>query len=245
MIRKAFAGIQFPNYRHEGIRFFNSARPSSGLAAGQSIEEGLLEELHKSQIVIWMATPSSIEKSFFMAWELGVALALKKSVLPCVALGLTSDKLPLWQSGKLAPDISDVDALIELIKDIGKALGLEPADAEKNVEEVIKNASKYEYLKLFRSRAVLDVLSIRSTGERLILENRSDHDLSVINYGEKLNEAYTGLRSITNLKPKQRRIIEVSTNVLRQQNDMQIIRVEWMDIKHGRCHQELKVEKID
>lgn len=157
------------------VEVFNSTRASSGLAAGEPIDGGILGRIRQSKVMIWLATPRSVENSFWMAWELGVASAADVTIIPCTCLGLSPHRLPLLQGGRNAPDLGDEDQLRALLVSLKGILGLQTEHAAEALNSNLASGSRSRLWGLNGD----GVISLRRLGDRLLVANQSDDDIFI------------------------------------------------------------------
>ncbi len=164
VLRSAFPGQ---------VKIFNTSRATSGLAAGQSIDAGILKAVANSGVMIWLASPTSIVKSFWMAWELGIASAKSVPLIPARCLGVRPDQLPLLQGGRFSPDLGERGDLLDTLESVKGILGLTDDKISETIDSLESPRNP------FWGQQAKDVIALRAIGSRLLIENRTGEVLKV------------------------------------------------------------------
>ncbi|ADB50687.1 hypothetical protein Cwoe_2262 [Conexibacter woesei DSM 14684] len=192
------------------VEVFNTSRAASGLAAGDSIDATILDNVRDAAAVVWLATPAAVRRSFWMAWELGVATAFGRFVIPVRCLGLSTTSLPLLQGGRYAPDIGERDGMQTLLTTLRTKLDLQENRIAETLTTVFDRASEPNPL-----WGTLDEgsLQVRMLGHRLLVENRSGSDLTIIDATTADSTGRDGAldavwRPLRQLAARERRIID-------------------------------------
>ena len=199
ILRSAFPGE---------LSVFNTSQTASGLAAGESINQGVLDHIRGAKVMIWLASPESVAKSFWMAWELGAATAAGTPVVPACCLGLRPVDLPLLQSGRMAPDIGTREGLNQLLLTLRSTLQPATNQIAEALDLVFADDRTPSPL---WGEVAEDRIEVTRLGGRLLVENKSDETLavhSVEGAGIDASDARRLLRSIKNLRATERAIVE-------------------------------------
>ena len=167
-LRDAFPGA---------VTVFNTSRAASGLAAGAAIDADVMKSLREADLLIWLASPRSVRKSFWMAWELGAATAMHKLVIPARCYGLRPDDLPLLQGGRMAPDLGDRRGMQVLLTTIRDHLHLSEERIAEVLDALFEGQSPSSLWGVERSQDI----SILLLGERVLIENHSAEDIQFLN----------------------------------------------------------------
>ena len=232
VIRESFPGL---------VDVFNTSRQSSGLAAGQSIDQGILDSIRQCSVVVWLATPMSVRHSFWMAWELGVATALEKPVVPVRCLGLEPNELPLLQGGKIAPDIGEKEGFISLLQSIKAKCRLQDDSIAKTVNGIF---GENEHNNAFWGSEDPYVLTMTMLGERLLVENHSNDNLelmkAVLREGNDPQLVPLVPRNLAHLAALERRIIHLPPTT--QLKPGVQIYLEWRVKDKGRFYATIQVQ---
>ncbi|MFC6016470.1 hypothetical protein ACFP2T_09690 [Plantactinospora solaniradicis] len=154
------------------VRSFNTSRAARGLAAGVRIDEGLLEGLQSSDLFLSLWTPGAVARPAWMSWELGVAAAMRATVLVGRALGVDVGQLPLGLGARFANDLGDEDSLVRLVEDISAIL-----DVDSDTARVREHFSGPRH-SVFRARhSSAPKLSISVHRKYFLIENVSTTEL--------------------------------------------------------------------
>ena len=211
------------------IEVFHTGRAAVGLAAGQPIDTGILSKIRDTQAFIWLATPSSVSASFWMAWELGVASAIEgQPIIPVRCLGLQPGQLPLLQGGRNAPDlglIDDLRAFLQTIRDLLQFRDHNIAEATASWQ-----IGRSPFWGSRRDRA----FSLRVLGARLLIENRTPHRVRLLSVQSQDGNGGQAavLRQSIALDANERRILEsMDIDALEPHS---IIYLEWEAEDAGR-----------
>ncbi|MDR1443083.1 MAG: hypothetical protein LBJ02_12035 [Bifidobacteriaceae bacterium] len=207
----------------QAIDVFNSTRASSGLAAGEPIDQGILARIESAAAMIWLATPHSVGNSFWMSWELGVASAKKIRTIPCTCLGLPQTSLPLLQDGRNAPDLGDAQQLAAMLSALGANLGLDDADVMESVDRLLPTKARSQ----FWGRESPQAIALRALGDRLLVTNTSEDTVRIAAAEERSvggEKSVEILRGMT-LEPAGRRVVANAESLGRNST----VYLEWKD----------------
>ena len=230
------------------VRIFNSSRAAAGLAAGQSIDGTLLEQIRECDAFVWLTSPESARRSFWMAWELGAADAVESNIFPCRALGIETAKLPLLTGRRYVPDLGNRDDLAQFLQTLADGLGI----PDTTIAEAVTGLYEQHPLATPFDAAVGHWLDVTIAGQRAIVENRSGDTLRQLHFksataddGAPASRSARALLDVLNahsdLGPLERRLasLRVGTRVDEFDGDELIAR--WVEDENGRRVQPVTV----
>jgi hypothetical protein len=97
--------------------------PGYGLRAGASIAEIIRTEVEEAEVLVALISEASLD-SLYMAFELGARWHTGKPLIPLLAPGLDSSRVPEPLRGIHAIQCTGKPQISQLVKDVGKELGL-------------------------------------------------------------------------------------------------------------------------
>ena len=121
------------NLRSDDIRC--SSVDGYRLPAGASTDDILRQEVHNSELLIGLITPSSIN-SVYVLFELGARWGAGKPMYPLLASGATWEHLEGPLSGINALNCSNASQVIQFAENAAEALGVKIGSASAYVEAV-------------------------------------------------------------------------------------------------------------
>ena len=121
------------NLRSDDIRC--SSVDGYRLPAGASTDDILRQEVHDSELLIGLITPSSIN-SVYVLFELGARWGAGKPMYPLLASGATWEHLEGPLSGINALNCSNASQVIQFAENAAEALGVKIGSASAYVEAV-------------------------------------------------------------------------------------------------------------
>lgn len=204
------------------VTVFNTSRASSGLAAGDAIDTQVVERIAEADVIVWLASPLSVRKSFWMAWELGVATALKRTVIPVRCFGLVPDDLPLLQGGRMAPDIGERDGMLSLLTTVQRQLGLDG----NLIAEALDHLHGRDHPSPLWGITRRDAISLQLLGSRLLVENHQTEDIVFRRLAVLARDGEPGvdlLRELPKLAASGRHILDAQSVDLSQRE----VELEW------------------
>lgn len=231
VLREAFPGE---------LEIFNTSRSSSGLAPGESIDSGVLRHIREAEIIIWLASPSSVAHSFWMAWELGAATAYERRLIPARCLGLQPSQLPLLQGGRMAPDIGTEAGMRQLLTQLQESL--------RPSSDKIKATLRSRFEELERPNRLWGMeapsqIRLRVLGRRILVENQSS---LALDFRTESSEGTSLLADLCvdplgALEPRERRIMDLRSGVQPPRLHKDIL-LKWGTSQNGRFWADVPVQ---
>lgn len=227
---------------HGRVRCFNTAVAGHGMTAGDQLSPALQAEVLSCDLFISIWSPRAVEYPAWIAWELGVAVALGKPVKVYRVLGTTVEDLPLGLGSRYVPDLGQRDQFVAFCEELSEMVpgGLDTAAA---FESFVPDGAEASRL---WSQAVKDTaIRIARRADRLLIENVSNNSMTEIQAraidaaiepaGVAVNRALA--RHGRTMAPGQRIIVsprELGDGALAASSSL---RFEWMQARRGRLHQ--------
>jgi hypothetical protein len=222
------------------VDVFNSSHAASGLSAGQSIDYAIRDVIRDSSVVVWLSTPLSVRRSFWMAWELGVASALNKLVLSARCQGVRPDQLPLLQSGRNTPDLGEESGFVRLITDIKSAVNQSDDQIARVTQSLFKDSQK----NVFWGKEDNTAIEIRIVGKRILIENNTDYALLPIRW---VLSGLSELESSKQLPIGDKEIVAKERRIARLIGGSSIsignsVHIEWQVQDEGRFYADIEIK---
>ncbi|MCK4664720.1 MAG: TIR domain-containing protein [Bacteroidales bacterium] len=134
------------------------------LPAGISTDEQLKLEIHDSEVLIGLISPSSIS-SYYVLFELGARWGVNKPLIPLLTNKKGADLLKGPLQGINALNTNSEAQLFQLITDLGKLLDISP-EAPNSYQSYITKLSKL---------SMADKVSTNSNNQNNIIKNVSEY----------------------------------------------------------------------
>lgn len=231
------------------VTIFNSSRASGGLAAGQPIDITLLGQIRECDAFLWLTSPESAKRSFWMAWELGAADAVNKSIYPCRSLGMNAAELPLLQSRRYVPDLGSREDLAQFLQTLADGLGV----PDTMIAEAVETLYIQHPVATPFDATIDSVLEVTIAGQRLIIENRGSTDISDLGFDvapdppaskstAAMDALLTALGSHSRLGPMDRLLVSLGLPGFELDNlEHAHLLARWNDSSLGRRVQRVQV----
>jgi hypothetical protein len=225
-------------FRNE-VSVFNTSRDSSGLMAGDPMETEILKRITQSDALVWLASPTSVTRSFWMAWELGAARALDKPVILARCKGVSPKELPLLQSARFAPDIGNESGMREFLSSLAQTLMLDaPQIAEAMASKFIPKGKR----SVFWGDANNGAIQMRLYTNRILIINKTKLDIELLaiqdDQGNSLDDDLL-IELNSHLGAESRKTVHLSGNHSIRAD--QVIYIEWQAESEGRKHSSIKL----
>ncbi len=220
-LRSAFPGA---------VTVFNTSRTASGLAAGAAIDTEVIDRLANAELIIWLASPQSVQKSFWMAWELGAATAFKKVVIPARCFGLRPDDLPLLQGNRMAPDLGERDGMQSLLTTVRDHLHLDEERIAETLDALHKEGRPSPLWGIESPKTI----TLKLLGRRMLIENHCSEDIHFRRLrvlADTTNDEIDLMRQLSRLPAAGRHILDAQHSVDLAQR---MVEVEWTTASGAR-----------
>ena len=235
---------------HGQVRCFNTAVAGHGMTAGDQLSPALQGEIESCDLFVSIWSPKAVEQPAWVAWELGVALALGKTVKVYRVLGTEVDDVPLGLASRYVPDLGVRDQFLAFCEDLNTRVGGE-LDSAAVFASFVPAGSQTS--PLWSQRSKEPAIRIARRADRLLIENISSDPMTEVQVREVGEEADPIAAAVNRaldrhgqtMAPGQRIIVSPDELGDGARDGADRLHFEWIQAKRGRLHQVTAVRETD